>query len=143
MEAVAVYLEVASALQPCAQRTWYIGFGFVEVRGLCYSAHQVDRALFGGSPVERPEFYRERSPITYADRVAVPVLVTVGRNDPRCPRRQIENYVTRLRELDKPHEVYEFDAGHSSMVVDEQIRQMEIQLAFCHRHLDTPAPTVS
>src|SRR5207253_9329928 len=79
-----------------------------------------DRALFGGTPAERPDFYRERSPISYADRVSVPVLVTAGRNDPRCPRRQIENYLARLRELDRPHDVYEFDAGHSSMVVEEQ-----------------------
>jgi dipeptidyl aminopeptidase/acylaminoacyl peptidase len=99
-----------------------------------------DRALFGGTPAERPEFYRERSPITYADRVAVPVLVTAGRNDPRCPLRQIESYVARLRELDKPHQVYEFEAGHGSMVIEEQIRQLEVQLTFCHDHLGTPAP---
>jgi dipeptidyl aminopeptidase/acylaminoacyl peptidase len=99
-----------------------------------------DRALFGGTPAERPEFYRERSPITYVDRVAVPVLVTAGRNDPRCPLRQIETYVARLRELDKPHQVYEFEAGHGSMVIEEQIRQLEVQLTFCHDHLGTPAP---
>jgi dipeptidyl aminopeptidase/acylaminoacyl peptidase len=63
-----------------------------------------------------------------------------GRNDPRCPIRQIENYVRRLRELDRPHELYEFEAGHSSLVVEEQIRQMEMQLEFAHRHLGTPAP---
>jgi dipeptidyl aminopeptidase/acylaminoacyl peptidase len=99
-----------------------------------------DRALFGGTPAERPEFFRERSPITYVERVAVPVLITAGRNDPRCPLRQIENYVARLRELGKPHQVYEYDAGHGSMVVDEQIRQLEVQLDFCHRHLGTPPP---
>jgi dipeptidyl aminopeptidase/acylaminoacyl peptidase len=96
-----------------------------------------DRALFGGTPEERPEFYRERSPITYADRVRAPVLVMGGRNDPRCPIRQIENYLARLRELGKPHEFYEFDAGHSSMVVDEKIRQLARQIEFVHEHLGT------
>jgi dipeptidyl aminopeptidase/acylaminoacyl peptidase len=100
-----------------------------------------DRALFGGTPAERPEFYRERSPITYADRLRVPALITAGRNDPRCPLRQIEIYVARLRDLNKPHHVYEYDAGHGSMVVDEQIRQMELQLTFCHDHLGTPQPS--
>jgi hypothetical protein len=48
--------------------------------------------------------------------------------------------VARLRELAKPHQVYEFDAGHGSMVTEEQIHQLEVQLAFCHEHLGTPAP---
>ena len=99
-----------------------------------------DRSLFGGTPAERPDFYRERSPITYADRLRVPVLVTAGRNDPRCPIRQIENYLARLRELGKAHECYRFDAGHSSMVVEEKIRQVAVQIDFVHRHLGTAAP---
>jgi len=97
-----------------------------------------DRALFGGAPAERPELYRERSPITYADRLRVPVLIMAGRNDPRCPIRQIGNYLARLRELGKPYEYYEFDAGHSSAVVEEQIRRIEKRIAFVHRHLGTP-----
>jgi dipeptidyl aminopeptidase/acylaminoacyl peptidase len=100
----------------------------------------MDRALFGGTPGERPDFYRERSPITYADRVRVPVLVMAGRHDPRCPIRQVERYVARLRELGVPHERYEFDAGHASLVVEEQVRQTERQLDFAHRHLGTPRP---
>jgi dipeptidyl aminopeptidase/acylaminoacyl peptidase len=100
----------------------------------------LDRALFGGTPAEIPERYVERSPITYVDRVRAPLLILAGRNDPRCPIRQIENYLGRLRTLGHPHEFYEFQAGHSSLVVDEQIRQMEAQLEFAHRHLGTPAP---
>jgi dienelactone hydrolase len=99
-----------------------------------------DRALFGGTPQERPEFYRERSPLTYAQRVRVPVYISGGENDPRCPIRQIHNYVAALKELDKPHELYLFDAGHASLVVEEQIRQLELQLAFAARHLGTPQP---
>jgi dipeptidyl aminopeptidase/acylaminoacyl peptidase len=99
-----------------------------------------DRALFGGTPGERPDFYRERSPITYAERVRAPVLIMAGRNDPRCPIRQIENYLARLGELGKPHEYYEFEAGHSSLVVEERIRQIEAQIDFVHRHLGTPGP---
>ncbi len=57
-----------------------------------------DRSLFGGSPEEVPDKYRDSSPITYADRVVAPVLVLAGENDPRCPIRQIENYVAVLAE---------------------------------------------
>jgi dipeptidyl aminopeptidase/acylaminoacyl peptidase len=99
-----------------------------------------DRALFGGTPAQRPDFYRERSPITYADQVRVPVLIMAGRNDPRCPIRQIERYLARLSELGRSHEFYEYEAGHGSLVIEEQIRQLERQIDFVHRHLGTPPP---
>ena len=98
-------------------------------------------ALFGGTTIaDHPDLYRERSPIEYADRVRVPVLITGGANDPRCPIRQIENYVARMQELEKPYEYYRFEAGHSSLLTDEQIKQMELRLAFAARHLGTPPP---
>ena len=99
-----------------------------------------DRSLFGGSPEEIPEVYRARSPITYVERVGVPMLIIAGEHDPRCPIRQIENYVARLLELGKPHEVYRYDAGHGSLVIDEAVRQVEMQVAFAARHLGTCPP---
>ena len=53
----------------------------------------IDRALFGGSPETKPELFRERNPITYADGVAWPLLILAGENDSRCPIRQVWNYV--------------------------------------------------
>jgi dipeptidyl aminopeptidase/acylaminoacyl peptidase len=94
-----------------------------------------DRALFGGSPAEVPQVYRKASPITYVDQLRVPALVLAGANDPRCPIRQVDNYLDRLAELGKPHEVYRFDAGHGSLVVDERIRHMAAELDFARRHL--------
>ncbi|MFE4516469.1 prolyl oligopeptidase family serine peptidase [Kitasatospora sp. NPDC056783] len=94
-----------------------------------------DRSLFGGSPEEVPDRYRASSPLTYADRVEAPVLVIAGENDPRCPIRQIDNYVDRLTELGKPHEVYRYDAGHGSLVADERIRQIGATIAFARTHL--------
>lgn len=99
-----------------------------------------DRALFGGGPEDMPDLYRERSPLTYIERVRAPVLVLAGENDPRCPIRQIDNYLTRLRDLEKPHEVYRYDAGHGSLVVDETIRHVEVMLAFASRYLGTAPP---
>jgi len=94
-----------------------------------------DRALFGGSPEEKRDVYVRSSPITYVDAVAAPVLVVAGANDPRCPIRQIDNYLARLEELGKEHEVYRFDAGHGSLVIEETIRQMELALGFALRHV--------
>lgn len=85
----------------------------------------LDRTLFGGSPEEKPDFYRERSPITYAHQVTTPVLLVVGENDIRCPLRQALNYADRLRDLGKDIELGRFDAGHAALVVDERIRRME------------------
>ncbi|MBM4433716.1 MAG: S9 family peptidase [Chloroflexi bacterium] len=99
-----------------------------------------DAALFGGTPDEVPQSYRERNPITYAERVRAPVMMLVGRNDPRCPSRSADVYEARLRELGKAFETYRYDAGHGSLVIDERIRQMEAQIAFLAKHLGTPKP---
>lgn len=120
------------ALAPVAD---YVAAYEDEMEGL----RAFDRSLFDGSPAEVPERYRESSPITYVDSVRTPVLVLAGANDPRCPIRQIERYLARLAELGREHEVYRFDAGHGSLVVDERIKQMDVQLAFARRHLGVPS----
>ncbi|WIX86360.1 prolyl oligopeptidase family serine peptidase [Amycolatopsis sp. DG1A-15b] len=94
-----------------------------------------DRALFGGSPEDVPAVYRECSPITYVDAVTAPVLVLAGDNDPRCPIRQIENYLDRLGGRDLHHEFYRYDAGHGSLVIAETIKQTSIEVHFALRAL--------
>ena len=64
------------------------------------------------------------------DARTAPVLVLAGENDPRCPIRQIDNYLAALDQRGKAHEVYRFDAGHGSLVIEETIRQVEVALAF-------------
>ncbi|MEV4311192.1 prolyl oligopeptidase family serine peptidase [Actinocrispum sp. NPDC049592] len=96
-----------------------------------------DRALFGGSPEELPDLYRECSPITYIDQVRAPVLVWAGENDPRCPIRQIDNYLDALAERNLPYEEYRYDAGHGSLVVAETIKQVAIEVHFVQRMLET------
>ena len=89
-----------------------------------------DRVLFGGSPEERPELYRERSPLTYADAVRAPLLILAGTNDSRCPIRQVWNYVDRLRERGFEPRVYTYETGHSSFDIEERVRQTAIVLDF-------------
>ncbi|MFJ9040992.1 S9 family peptidase [Streptomyces sp. NPDC102406] len=95
----------------------------------------LDRTLFGGSPEEVPDRFTVSSPLTYVDDVAAPVFISAGVNDPRCPIRQIDHYVDRLAARDAPHEVYRYDAGHGSLVVEERIKQVRLELDFASRHL--------
>jgi dienelactone hydrolase len=94
-----------------------------------------DRSLFGGSPEEVPERYERCSPLTYVADVRAPVLVLAGANDPRCPMRQVDNWLDAAAALGKEVEVYRFDAGHGSLVVDERVRQMRAELVFVARQL--------
>jgi dipeptidyl aminopeptidase/acylaminoacyl peptidase len=95
----------------------------------------MDRTLLGGTPEEVPERFEASSPLTYVDKVRAPVYISAGVNDPRCPIRQIENYVARLKERTHPHEVYRYDAGHGSLVVEERIKQVRLEIDFALRHL--------
>ena len=89
--------------------------------------------LFGGTPSEKPDLYRDRSPLANADAIRAPVLIFAGRNDLRAPPRQIEAFVGRLRELKKPVEVRWFEAGHGSLEAEEQTEEMRAMLEFMKR----------
>jgi dipeptidyl aminopeptidase/acylaminoacyl peptidase len=88
----------------------------------------LDRALFGGSPADVPELYRERNPITYVDAVTAPLLILAGENDSRCPIRQVWNYVGRLRDRGIEPVVYTYSTGHASFDIEERVRQTAIVL---------------
>ena len=126
---------------------WSLGIGVVPIGDYVAAFEdemeplkRYDAALFGGTPGEVPESYKRGNPLTYIDRVQVPLLVLVGQNDPRCPSRSVDIYEARLRELAKPFEEYRYDAGHGSLVIDEQIRQIEREIAFAAKHLGTNPP---
>ncbi|HVD03522.1 MAG TPA: alpha/beta fold hydrolase [Candidatus Dormibacteraeota bacterium] len=90
----------------------------------------MDRALFGGDPADRPELYRQRSPITYAHRVRAPLLIQAGENDSRCPYRQVEVYVQRLQEMGKAVTFHHYPAGHSAMVIEQDIQLTQQTIEF-------------
>jgi dipeptidyl aminopeptidase/acylaminoacyl peptidase len=123
---------------------WSAGIGIVPIGDYIAAFEdemeplkRYDAALFGGTPAEVPETYRVANPMTYIERVRVPLLLTVGQNDPRCPARSVDIYAARLRELGIPFEEYRYDAGHGSVVVAEQIKQLALQLDFAAKHFGT------
>ncbi|WP_369234330.1 prolyl oligopeptidase family serine peptidase [Streptomyces sp. R21] len=122
---------------------WTLGIAAVPVADYVTAYHDemealkaMDRTLLGGTPEEVPARFEASSPLTYVDAVKTPVYISAGVNDPRCPIRQVENYVSRLAAREAPHEVYRYDAGHGSLVVDERIKQLKLELAFAERHLE-------
>ncbi|MFE7620733.1 S9 family peptidase [Streptomyces sp. NPDC057496] len=125
---------------------WALGLAAVPVADYVTAYHDemedlkaMDRTLLGGTPEEVPERFAASSPLTYVDEVRAPVYISAGVNDPRCPIRQVENYVDRLKDRNAVHEVYRYDAGHGSLVVEERIKQVRLELDFARRHL-TPGP---
>ncbi|MEW2528898.1 prolyl oligopeptidase family serine peptidase [Streptomyces sp. NPDC047071] len=121
---------------------WALGLAAVPVADYVTAYHDemealkaMDRTLFGGTPEEVPERFEASSPLTYVDAVKAPVYISAGVNDPRCPIRQVENYVDRLAQRGAVHEVYRYEAGHGSLVVDERIKQVALELDFAARHL--------
>ncbi len=129
---------------------WAVGIGGVPVADYLQAYEDemeplraYDRALFGGSPDEVPDAFRDSSPLTYVDRVRAPVLILAGENDPRCPIRQIDTYLDALAARGATYAQYRYDAGHGSMVVQERIDQVACELAFARSALGLGDPDLT
>ena len=94
-----------------------------------------DRSLIGGVVHDIPDYVEKISPLSYVADVMAPVLFLIGENDTRCVPEQAWNYVNALKANGGRAEVYTYGTGHSSYVVDEEIRQYGAILEFVLRHL--------
>ncbi len=66
----------------------------------CFGTGDIDSFSAEGDygwPWEREAFYRERSPLTYADRVRTPIRIVAAERDFRCPISQSEEFYTWLK----------------------------------------------
>jgi dipeptidyl aminopeptidase/acylaminoacyl peptidase len=94
-----------------------------------------DVATLGGSPMELPELYRERNPMTYVDRVQAPMLLIAGEHDSRCPLGQVMVYAHALRARAHEVEVHLYAGGHHALEVEEKIAHARMTIDFFKRHL--------
>ena len=89
-----------------------------------------------GNPGTEPEFLWERSPLSRADQVSIPVLIAQGANDPRVKQAESEQFVAALRERAIDHEYLLFeDEGHGFAKPENRMRFYAATETFLARHL--------
>ncbi|MBI3708611.1 MAG: S9 family peptidase [Proteobacteria bacterium] len=94
------------------------------------------RAREYGDPVSDAELLTRISPIRKAERIAVPLLVTHGKRDPRVPPGESEQIVGRLRQLGKTVEYLTFDyAGHGYVRPEHRRDVHRAVVDFLERHV--------
>ncbi len=109
-------------------------FGVVDLVTFHGDTHKFearyDELLVGRWP-EEEELYRERSPITYADGIARPLLLLQGLDDEIVPPSQSEQIVEGLARRGVPHAYLAFEGeGHGFRRADTIRRVLEAELSF-------------
>ncbi|MFC9973872.1 S9 family peptidase [Spirillospora sp. NPDC127200] len=93
-----------------------------------------------GDPDADAELLTQRSPITYADGISAPLFVIQGARDPRVPRDESDQLVTRLRArgVDVRYDVYA-DEGHGFTKRKNELKAYEEIANFLISHLPSPS----
>jgi dipeptidyl aminopeptidase/acylaminoacyl peptidase len=94
---------------------------FTEIENEDPVLQQSDLATMG-DPKKNPEFFRERSPIFFVDRIKAPLLLLAGGHDPRCPREETIQVVDAIKKHGgvADYKIYE-NEGHGFAKVENQI----------------------
>jgi dipeptidyl aminopeptidase/acylaminoacyl peptidase len=80
-------------------------------------------ALVIGDVENEPDFLAERSPRSYIEEIACPLLVIQGKNDPRVVEQESRDLVEALRTLGKDVDYLLFeDEGHDVLKLPNRVR---------------------
>lgn len=116
---------LAMGAQPEA---WAVGLAVSPVadylatyRATTPALRELDDELFGGTPEEVPDRYRDADPMTYVDDVRGPLFIAAAVDDERCPPEQVDRYVAALRRRSVPHRLIWTDGGHYGGDADEHM----------------------
>ncbi len=112
-------------------------YGVSDLRALAADTHDFEKhyldGLVGPLP-EAEEVYIERSPLTHADRIDVPVLLLQGTEDAVVPPSQSESIRDALAARGVPHEYVLFEGeGHGFRRAETIVKALETELAFLGR----------
>ena len=93
-------------------------------------------ALSLGDPETERDVLVERSPRTYIENVACPLLVIQGQNDPRVVEQESRDLVENLRGLGKDVDYLVFeDEGHDVLKLANRVRCYDAITGFFAAHL--------
>jgi dipeptidyl aminopeptidase/acylaminoacyl peptidase len=94
---------------------------FTEIQNEDPILQQSDRATMG-DPEKNPDFFRERSPFFFVDKIKAPLLLLAGAHDPRCPPEETKQVVDEIRKNGgtADYKIYQ-DEGHGFARVENQI----------------------
>jgi len=93
-------------------------------------------ALSLGDPETERDVLVERSPRTYIENVACPLLVIQGQNDPRVVEQESHDLVENLRGLGKDVDYLVFeDEGHDVLKLANRVRCYDAITGFFAAHL--------
>lgn len=89
-----------------------------------------------GDPEKDRDFLIERSPRTYIEQVACPMLVIQGKNDPRVVEAESRDLVEKMRELGKEVDYLMFEnEGHDVLKFENRVRCYNAITDFFIQHL--------
>ena len=97
----------------------------------------IDEQMFKGTPKTARKRYIRSSPITYLEKIQSPVLMLHGRNDVRCPSRQIKYFAHLMHKAKKNLEVVWYSSGHTGDYTNISLRTRLLKkvFTFSRRHI--------
>ncbi len=92
--------------------------------------------MFGASRTERPDLFRDASPVFHVTRDFPPTLLFHGTADATVSHEQSETLATKFKELGVPHELILLkDAPHTFRIKNESHDLREKIVSFFDKHL--------
>lgn len=89
-----------------------------------------------GDPARDREFLWQRSPLSRADQIRIPVLIAHGANDPRVKQAESEQIVEAMRRRGVDHDYLLFpDEGHGFVKPENRLRFFRAADSFLAKHL--------
>jgi pimeloyl-ACP methyl ester carboxylesterase len=85
-------------------------------------------AAYGGTPEEKPELYRARSVLAHADRLTMPIILTMGENDALIPVAETRKIAAAMKGR-KNFTYHEVPKGNhdSALWVDVDLETLRIR----------------
>lgn len=109
-------------------------YGVGDLRALADDTHDFESRYLDGLVGPLPEasaLYTERSPLTHLDRIAVPLLIEQGLDDPVVPPSQSEAVRDALAARGVPHAYLAFEGeSHGFRRAETIVRTLEAEVAF-------------